>query len=103
MCRSVPAAPPLAGYNPADVPPADYSIAGSPASITFGVFSALGTVAFAFGDVILVEIQVRCTPSLSLRPACIVLATCRRTSRCHHCPHICRPPRPGHRQSTSEA
>lgn len=51
--------PSPAGYNrPADVPPADYSIVGSPASITFGVFSALGTVAFAFGDTVLPEIQV---------------------------------------------
>jgi hypothetical protein len=35
-----------------------YSLAGSKASQIFGIFSALGTIAFSFGDTILPEIQV---------------------------------------------
>lgn len=52
--------PAAAGLNPpADAPPVDYSVLGSPTYITFGVFSALGTIAFGFGDTILPEVQVR--------------------------------------------
>ncbi|KAG0622548.1 hypothetical protein M758_3G105800 [Ceratodon purpureus] len=36
---------------------ADYNIVGSPSGKMFGVFSALGTVAFSFGDAMLPEIQ----------------------------------------------
>ena len=53
-----PPTPHRAGYNPApDAPPVEYTVVGSPASITFGVFSALGTIAFGFGDTLLPEIQ----------------------------------------------
>lgn len=46
------------GHNPpADAPPVDYSVPGGSAAVTFGVFSALGTIAFGFGDTILPEIQ----------------------------------------------
>lgn len=31
---------------------------GSPTYITFGVFAALGTIAFGFGDTVLPEVQV---------------------------------------------
>lgn len=37
---------------------ADYSIVGSSNDKVFGVFLALGTVAFSFGDAMLPEIQV---------------------------------------------
>lgn len=51
----------LSIYNgsnpPPDAAPVSYEVVGDSASITFGVFSALGTVAFAFGDTILPEIQ----------------------------------------------
>lgn len=50
---------PAAGFNPPpDTPPVSYSVLGSPTYITFGVFSALGTIAFGFGDTILPEVQV---------------------------------------------
>jgi hypothetical protein len=46
------------GKNPLpDAPPVDYSVIGTPAGKVFGIFSALGTIAFAFGDTILPEIQ----------------------------------------------
>jgi hypothetical protein len=38
------------GSNPAPgSPPVDYSVLGDTAAVTFGVFSALGTIAFGFG------------------------------------------------------
>lgn len=51
--------PPLpAGKNPAeDAPPVDFTVPGTPINIFFGVCSALGTIAFAFGDTLLPEIQ----------------------------------------------
>lgn len=43
----------LSIYNgnnpPPDSPPVDYSVSGGTAAVTFGVFSALGTIAFGFG------------------------------------------------------
>jgi hypothetical protein len=36
----------------------DYSLVGTAADKTFGVFTALGTIAFSFGDAMLPEIQV---------------------------------------------
>ena len=52
--------PPSAGYNrPADTPPPSYSIVGSSSEKAFNVCLALGTVAFAFGDTVLPEVQVR--------------------------------------------
>lgn len=36
----------------------DYNILGSTPSKVFGIFNALGTIAFSFGDAMLPEIQV---------------------------------------------
>ena len=55
----------LSIYNgknpPPDSPPVDYTVSatvfGSTANVVFGAFSALGTIAFGFGDTILPEIQ----------------------------------------------
>ncbi|PRW20662.1 GABA transporter 1-like [Chlorella sorokiniana] len=43
--------------RPAGDPPVSYDVVGSTSGIVFGVFSSLGTVAFAFGDTVLPEIQ----------------------------------------------
>lgn len=46
------------GYNPPpDAEPVSYSVLGTTAGKVFGIFSALGTIAFGFGDTILPEIQ----------------------------------------------
>lgn len=47
-----------AGYNRAPgSDPVSYTVLGDPTAKAFGIFAALGTVAFAFGDTILPEIQ----------------------------------------------
>lgn len=47
-----------------------YGLTGSTALQSFGVLSALGTVAFSFGDTILPEIQATCKVSdVLLTPA----------------------------------
>jgi hypothetical protein len=57
---TTPAPPSPAGYNPPeDAEPVSYAVVGSTATKVFGVFSALGTIAFGFGDTILPEIQAR--------------------------------------------
>ena len=59
------------GYNPPpDAEPVSYSVLGTTAGKVFGIFSALGTIAFGFGDTILPEIQVRPSfPPLHLPPS----------------------------------
>jgi hypothetical protein len=47
-----------AGYNRAPgSDPVSYTVLGDPTAKAFGIFAALGTIAFAFGDTILPEIQ----------------------------------------------
>lgn len=41
-----------------DADGSSYDIVGSPSDKTFGIFAALGTIAFSFGDAMLPEIQV---------------------------------------------
>jgi hypothetical protein len=53
-----------------------YTVLGDPTAKAFGIFAALGTVAFAFGDTILPEIQASSRHSMlarTLRLTCLRL------------------------------